>query len=145
MFNKYKRQNINNNKIEYVVGVNQTEKSLAEDLDEDVLIMQKPSIISSGAIFDGDFTFNGILHLDGQFKGNLKVNKIIIGKNGVFNGKLSADVVIVMGNLNGEVKCSELALNAYSNVTAKISYDSIRIQPNSSIAGELICSQKFDL
>ena len=118
---------------------------LTNHLNETAIAIQRPSIISAGAVLDGNFTFNGILHLDGQFKGNLKADKITIGKSGVFNGKLNADVVVVMGNLKGEVKCRELALNTYSNVSAKISYDSIKIQPGSSIAGELICTHKINL
>ena len=144
MFNKYKRPKIKNIHIENLLDEDQAEIPLTKDLDEADVAIQKPSIISAGAVFDGNFTFNGILHLDGQFKGNLKVDKITIGKNGVFNGKLNAGVVIVMGNLNGEVKCSELVLNAYSNVSAKITYDSIKMQPGSSIAGELICTHKIN-
>ena len=144
MFNKYKRTTINKSDIENLLGEDQADMPLAKGLKEDVVAIQKPSIISVGAVFDGNFTFKGILHLDGHFKGNLKVDKITIGKNGVFNGKLNADVVVVMGVLKGEVKCSELSLNAYSSVSAKISYDSIKMQPGSSIAGELICTHKIN-
>jgi cytoskeletal protein CcmA (bactofilin family) len=145
MFNKYKRTTINKSDIENLLGEDQADMSLAKGLKEDVLAIQKPSIISVGAVFDGNFTFKGSLHLDGHFKGNLKVDKITIGKNGVFNGKLNADVVVVMGVLKGEVKCSELSLIAYSNVSAKISYDSIKMQPGSSISGDLICTNKINL
>jgi len=144
MFNKYKRPAVNSNEIMPVLTEDQAEMPLINHLNEAAIAIQRPSIISAGAVLDGNFTFNGILHLDGQFKGNLKADKITIGKSGVFNGKLNADVV-VMGNLKGEVKCRELALNAYSNVNAKISYDSIKIQPGSSIAGELICTHKINL
>ena len=145
MFNKYKRTTINKSDLETLLGEDQADMPLAKGLKEDVVAIQKPSIISVGAVFDGNFTFKGILHLDGHFKGNLKVDKITIGKNGVFNGKLNADVVVVMGVLKGEVKCSELSLIAYSNVSAKISYDSIKMQPGSSISGDLICTNKINL
>ncbi len=145
MFNKYKRPAVNSNEIMPVLSEDKAGTPLTNHLNETAIAIQRPSIISAGAVLDGNFTFNGILHLDGQFKGNLKADKITIGKSGVFNGKLNADVVVVMGNLKGEVKCRELALNTYSNVSAKISYDSIKIQPGSSIAGELICTHKINL
>lgn len=102
----------------------------------------KPSIISEGAVFDGNLTFNGALHLDGKYTGNIKADKITIGKNGSFNGKFEADAVIVFGELKGEVVCKDLTLNSGSNVSGNISYFSIKVQPGSTVYGELICTQK---
>ena len=102
----------------------------------------KPSIISEGAVYQGDLTFNGILHLDGQFKGNIKVDKLTIGKNGSFTGKIVADAVIVFGELRGELDCRDLALNSGSVVDGLINYASIKVQPGSSVSGELNCLQK---
>ncbi len=102
----------------------------------------KPSIISEGAVYQGDLTFNGILHLDGQFKGNIKVDKLTIGKNGSFTGKIVADAIIVFGELRGELDCRDLALNSGSVVDGLINYASIKVQPGSSVSGELNCMQK---
>lgn len=100
-------------------------------------IAQKPSIISEGTSFEGNMVFNGILHLDGKFKGNIKADKIIIGKNGSFKGKFEADAVIIFGDLQGEVDCRSLTLNTGSTVSGKINYCSIRVELGSSVEGEL--------
>lgn len=104
--------------------------------------VQKPSIISEGAVFEGNLLFNGILHLDGKFKGNIKADKITIGRNGSFNGKFEADTVIVFGELQGEIACKDLTLNSGSNVNGKINYSTIKVQPGSSVSGELNCTLK---
>lgn len=101
----------------------------------------KPSIISEGAVYEGNMSFKGILHLDGQFKGDIKVDKLTIGKSGSFKGKIEADAVIVFGELKGELDCRDLALNSGSSVDGLIKYASIKIQPGSSVSGELHCMQ----
>lgn len=103
---------------------------------------QKPSIIGEGAVYEGTLLFNGTLHLDGQFKGSINVDKLTIGKSGRFNGKIVADTVVVFGELKGELDCKDLALNSGSNIDGVINYASIKVQPGSSISGELICAEK---
>lgn len=105
-------------------------------------LAQKPTIISEGAAFEGNLVFKGALHLDGKFKGNIKADKITIGKNGSFSGKFEADVVIVFGELEGEVVCRDLTLNSGSSFNGNAVYELIKIQPGSSVIGELICKLK---
>lgn len=105
-------------------------------------ITQKPTIISEGAAFEGNMLFKGALHLDGKFKGNIRADKITIGKHGSFNGKFEADVVIVFGELEGEVVCRDLTLNSGSRFNGKALYELIKIQPGASVVGELICKLK---
>ncbi len=136
MFNKYKQPIMKTSEI----------KPISHE-DKSVLIptspsIQKTSIISDGAVLDGNFTFRGLLHLDGVFKGAIKVDKITIGKSGLFDGKLDADIVVVIGDLKGEVNCRELVLNAHSSVTAKVTYSTIKMQAGSFISGQLTCTHK---
>ena len=102
-------------------------------------VTHKPSIISEGAVYEGDLSFSGILHLDGQFKGNIRVDKLTIGKNGRFTGKIVADAVTVFGDLKGELDCRDLALNSGSSIDGAIHYVSIKIQPGASVSGILTC------
>ncbi len=144
MFNKLKQTKANQNtqqEVDYAEPVDSRKPAtVAANPIADAAL--KPSIISEGAVFDGNLTFNGVLHLDGKYTGNIKADKITIGKNGSFNGKFDADTVIVFGELKGEVACRDLTLNAGSNVSGNISYFSIKVQPGSTVSGELICTQK---
>ena len=144
MFNKLKQTKVNQNSQQqegdYAEPVARKTAGVAVNPIADAA--HKPSIISEGAVFDGNLTFNGVLHLDGKYTGNIKADKITIGKNGSFNGKFEADAVIVFGELKGEVVCRDLTLNAGSNVSGNISYFSIKVQPGSTVSGELICTQK---
>ena len=148
MFNKLKQTKVNQNSQQDQDQVEPVSKKTANTAPASVAVNPvvdaalKPSIISEGAVFDGNLTFNGVLHLDGKYTGNIKADKITIGKNGSFNGSFEADAVIVFGELKGDVVCRDLTLNAGSNVCGNISYFSIKVQPGSTVSGELICTQK---
>ena len=147
MFNKLKQTKVNQNvqqEQDYVEPAAKKTVSAAASAAVSPVAdaALKPSIISEGAVFDGNLTFNGVLHLDGKYTGNIKADKITIGKNGSFNGSFEADAVIVFGELKGDVVCRDLTLNAGSNVCGNISYYSIKVQPGSTVSGELICTQK---
>ena len=145
MFNKFKHQKVDPNVSDDIVSGNRDLVRLASignkyaDYQND---QPKPTIISDGAIFDGNLQLDGILHLDGKFKGILKANKVTIGKNGVFDGKLETTSLNVLGQLNGDVVCKELVLSTDSNVSGKIIYAAIRVQPGASVSGKLICKIK---
>jgi len=143
MFNKFIQNKADRTEQQEVSDVENAELVTLKALpgNHTGVVAQKPSIISEGAVFEGNLVFNGILHLDGKFKGNIKADKITIGRNGSFNGKFEADAVIVFGELEGEVECKDLTLNAGSNVNGKIRYSSIKVQSGSSVAGELICTK----
>ncbi|MEK9824729.1 MAG: polymer-forming cytoskeletal protein [Methylotenera sp.] len=102
---------------------------------------QKPSILSEGAKFDGSLVFDGAIHLDGKFKGNIKADKITVGKHGQLQGKVEAKTVIVLGEVKGELVCEELTLNPGSEVDGNISYASVKIYPGGSIIGDIHCKK----
>lgn len=102
---------------------------------------QKSSIISEGASFEGSLSFEGALHLDGKFKGNIKVDKITVGKNGALDGKLEANTIVAFGEIKGDISCKELTLNAGSNLDGIIQYANIKVHPGASIAGQINCKK----
>jgi cytoskeletal protein CcmA (bactofilin family) len=146
MFNKHKTT-----KAQAYPNTYQDSDALSEensDLSNSVLpskimnVAQKPTIISEGAAFEGQLVFDGTLHIDGKFKGTIKVDKITVGKNGVLDGKFQANTVVVFGEIRGEVLCEDLTLNSGSNVDGVIQYASIKIQQGSSLSGEINYKKK---
>jgi cytoskeletal protein CcmA (bactofilin family) len=134
MFNKRKKAKTNSYPNIYQ-DVNQF---TAESSDES----SKMTIISEGASFEGQLMFDGTLHIDGKFKGTIKVDKITVGKNGVLDGKFQANTIVVFGKVRGEVTCEDLTLNSGSEIDGSIQYASIKIQQGSSLSGEIICKKK---
>jgi len=114
-----------------------TEKS-----DSGAMVMMRPTIISEGSSLDGNLSFDGLVHLDGKFKGNLKADKVVVGKNGVFNGNLVANSVNISGSLKGDVSCQTISIKNGSKIVAKIQYEVIEMQAGTVISGELIRTKK---
>ena len=162
MFNKFKNKNLNTettptlefvessvvgSEKKFLVGRRSTDShTLVHGSNarhqEEYYSKQKPTIISEGAVLDGNLNLDGILHLDGKFKGNIKAGKVTIGRNGSFNGKLEAELLSVLGHIKGEVTCQDLILNSDSVIAAKVTYASISINSGASVSGELICKIK---
>jgi cytoskeletal protein CcmA (bactofilin family) len=145
MFNKFKNKKTDHDVTNDIVYYNENVgvPPVNEDQPSDnLLAQQKPTLISEGAVFDGNLQLDGILHLDGKFKGIIKANKVTIGRNGIFDGKLETEILNVLGKLKGDVICRELQLSNDSKVSGNIVYSSIRVHPGASISGELICKSK---
>ena len=66
------------------------------------------SIIGEGSEFKGEFNINGLLRIDGKFKGTIQTDgKVLIGKTGEAVTDVRARVVVVGGMVRGNVFASE--------------------------------------
>lgn len=66
------------------------------------------SIIGEGSEFKGEFKLNGLLRIDGKFKGTIDTDgKVLIGQSGEAVTDIKARVVIVGGTVRGNIFASE--------------------------------------
>jgi cytoskeletal protein CcmA (bactofilin family) len=66
------------------------------------------SIIGEGSEFIGEFKVDGLIRIDGKFKGLIDTNgKVLIGKTGVVDTDIRARVVVAGGLIKGNVYASE--------------------------------------
>jgi cytoskeletal protein CcmA (bactofilin family) len=66
------------------------------------------SIIGEGSEFKGEFTINGLLRIDGKFKGTIETEgKVLIGQTGEATTDIKARVVVVGGTVRGNIFASE--------------------------------------
>lgn len=144
MFNKLKKSKVDSadNETPMEDPVVASKPTAPTKVNKIVDAAQKPSIISEDARFEGELSFKGQLHLDGYFKGKVTAEKIVVGKNGAFDGELNALDLVVFGRINGQIECQDLTLNTGSSIDGRINYASIKIQPGASISGQLNCSIK---
>ena len=68
----------------------------------------------------------GTIHVDGKVHGDLTTDgDVIIGKEGVVNGNVTAKKVVVSGKINGSTKCETLEVTQTGNLTETIEADKI--------------------
>jgi cytoskeletal protein CcmA (bactofilin family) len=66
------------------------------------------SVIGEGSEFIGEFKVDGLIRIDGKFKGLIQTNgKVLIGKTGVVDTDIRARIVVAGGTINGNIYASE--------------------------------------
>ena len=66
------------------------------------------AFIDEGSEIEGKFTFNGTVMLNGRFRGEIVTNSsLIIGEKGVVNASVRAGIVLINGEVVGNVSASE--------------------------------------
>ena len=66
------------------------------------------SIIGEGSEFKGEFTINGLLRIDGRFKGTIETDgKVLIGQTGEATTDIKARVVVIGGIVRGNIFATE--------------------------------------
>ena len=66
------------------------------------------AFIDEGSEIEGKFTFSGTVMLNGRFRGEIISNdSLIIGEKGVVNASIRAGVVMISGEVVGNVNASE--------------------------------------
>ncbi len=98
----------------------------------------KPSIISEGFSFTGEIVSEGPLHVEGRFKGTVRVSSATVGANGTLEGNLTCSVLRIKGAFEGEATCDELVVDASASIRGKIRYRIINVSRGATIVGELM-------
>ena len=66
------------------------------------------SIIGEGSEFKGEFKINGLLRIDGNFRGTIETGgKVLIGRSGQAMTDIKARLVVVGGVVKGNIFASE--------------------------------------
>ncbi|PKL36279.1 MAG: cell division protein [Spirochaetae bacterium HGW-Spirochaetae-1] len=66
------------------------------------------SIIGEGSEFKGEFKINGLLRIDGKFKGTIETDgKVLIGQSGEAMTDIKARLVVIGGMVKGNIFATE--------------------------------------
>ena len=65
------------------------------------------ALLGKGAQFEGRLIFEGVVRIDGNFKGNIYTrDTLIVGVESKVVAQIDADIVVVAGVIEGEVRAS---------------------------------------
>ena len=95
------------------------------------------SIIAQGIDFSGEINTEGDIHLDGKMKGNIKAQEVVIGPEGVFDGEITANILVVSGNIKGKFTVNNLHVKKDGLLQGKAKYEIIVVDAGGNIQGEL--------
>jgi len=82
------------------------------------------TIIGQGGYFEGTITVHGGTRIDGKFKGDIKIEGLlVVGKTGVIEGEIFAKNAIIGGHVTGKMKIAE----------------KVEFQSGARFKGEVVC------
>ena len=95
------------------------------------------SIITQGIDFTGEVNTEGDIHLDGNMRGTIKANEVVIGQNGIFEGEIISNVLIVNGKVKGKFNIKNLNIRKDGTLSGKAKYLNVTIESGGKVLGEL--------
>jgi len=93
------------------------------------------SLLAADCRLTGDISSDGELHIDGRLEGDLICKTLTIGETGVVTGKISADMVRVLGSVNGQIKAHAIELGATARVVGDITHSSLKVDAGAYVQG----------
>lgn len=92
----------------------------------------KINIINSGSKFEGTVEFDSFTRFEGYIRGTLKGqagSELVLGENGVVEGNIIGDIVIIDGFVRGEIKATQkVIISETGRVVGEIHAPSVAIK-----------------
>lgn len=101
------------------------------------------TLIGKGSELTGDFSVKGSARIDGKITGNVNVTgTLLVGATGSVNGNVSANAIVVGGEVQGDIVASEKTeLTATARVLGDITTKVIVIDENAVFQGRCDMNQ----
>ena len=77
--------------------------------------------------FEGNYFGSGDLTLNGTFKGTIKIDKLIVCENASFIGNITAQEIIVEGQIKADISAEKLHVMSTGKVEGDLLYRTLKI------------------
>ncbi len=95
------------------------------------------TLIGKGSEFDGKLTFEGQVHIEGKFNGQINTrDTLIVGQSAKVTAEISAGTVVIHGSVEGNIKASVLIeIHASGRVKGNLESPALSIQKGATFEG----------
>ncbi len=97
-----------------------------------------PSIIGGDVELKGNLQTTGEVQFDGKIEGDLNCGSLIIGQSAAVKGGVTADTVVVHGQLSGTIRAKKVRLEKSARVTGDVWHEDISIESGAHIEGKFV-------
>ena len=94
--------------------------------------------ITDDSFFKGQYSGSGDLELYGSFEGSLYIKNLYIKKSGIFIGNVSAENIIVEGEMNADIQTENLHLKSSGVVDGDVMYRNIVIDSGGMLKSQMV-------
>ena len=77
--------------------------------------------------FEGNYFGSGDLILNGTFKGTIEIDKLIVSENASFIGNITAQEIIVEGQIKADISAEKLHVMSTGKVEGDLLYRTLKI------------------
>jgi cytoskeletal protein CcmA (bactofilin family) len=99
--------------------------------------VEAPSIIGVDTVVDGIITTRGEIHVEGTVRGTIDASVCIVGPDGLVEGNVVAEEVIVRGRVTGPIHGIHVDLQAGAHLEGDVVSTSITVQNGAHIQGSI--------
>jgi cytoskeletal protein CcmA (bactofilin family) len=97
------------------------------------------AFIDQGSEFTGKLRFKDTVRIDGRFEGEISSdNTLIVGETGVIDANIQSEVVIVSGEVNGDILAGrQVVLHKSARVIGAVDTASLVIEDGAVLSGQV--------
>ncbi len=93
------------------------------------------TVIARDTLFEGAIESDGDVRIDGHFRGTVTARSCVVGDNGLAEGGISADEVLVAGRVNGPIRGHHVRLQAGAQVQGDVHNQSLSMESGAQLNG----------
>lgn len=90
------------------------------------------SFLDNGTSFEGTIRLTGLVRLDGEFRGEVDADGLVIGESGSVNARLSVRRLVVHGSVTGEIAAKErVEVGPTGSIEGSVSTPTLKVRGRS--------------
>ena len=96
------------------------------------------SFLDNGTSFEGTIRLTGLVRLDGEFRGEVDADGLVIGESGSVHAKLSVRRLVVHGSVTGEIAAKErVEVGPTGSIEGSVSTPKLKVHEGARINGKV--------
>jgi cytoskeletal protein CcmA (bactofilin family) len=96
-----------------------------------------PTLISKGCVVEGYVRATVLVRIDGNVKGDIFTEGLIIGENGFIEGNIETKEIIVFGTIRGNIKADSIEIKSSGKIHGEIYTNNLQIEKGAVYNGVL--------
>ena len=94
-----------------------------------------PTLISEDIKIRGDLKSEGEIQIDGSVEGDVEGHMLSVGPSGVITGGVTAEQVLVRGQISGHIHARVVTLTKSARVKGDVLHETLSIEPGAQFEG----------
>ncbi len=95
-----------------------------------------PTILARDLKIEGEITSTGLIEIEGNVKGTINGNSVILREGGFVEGSIIAESLSIRGKFDGSINAKHVEISSSANVLGTIEYGSLCVEDGASIDGQ---------